>query len=199
MLTVDNLSKSFSNTTILKDINFSLELGKICVITGNNGSGKTTFLKCLSGLMNYESGTINFNSDNGYLFLSDKLNIFGDLNIEENLKVLSTYHNHTFDESVFKESLSILNIKQFKDLPLKFLSRGNLQRNKLCIAMNLNWDYLIIDEPFSNLDKKGIKIFNEVFNNFKLKNKSIIFSTHQNEHKLSIDKIISVEDFKVVK
>ena len=199
MLTVDNLSKSFSNTTILKDINFSLDLGKICVITGNNGSGKTTFLKCLSGLMNYESGTINFNSDNGYLFLSDKLNIFGDLNIEENLKVLSTYHNHTFDESVFKESLSILNIKQFKDLPLKFLSRGNLQRNKLCIAMNLNWDYLIIDEPFSNLDKKGIKIFNEVFNNFKLKNKSIIFSTHQNEHKLSIDKIISVEDFKVVK
>ena len=72
MLTVDNLSKSFSNTTILKDINFSLDLGKICVITGNNGSGKTTFLKCLSGLMNYESGTINFNSDNGYLFLSDK-------------------------------------------------------------------------------------------------------------------------------
>ena len=199
MLTVDNLSKSFSNTTILKDINFSLELGKICVITGNNGSGKTTFLKCLSGLMNYESGTINFNSDNGYLFLSDKLNIFGDLNIEENLKVLSTYHNHTFDDSVFKDSLSILNIRQFKDLPLKFLSRGNLQRNKLCIAMNLNWDYLLIDEPFSNLDKKGIKIFNEVFNNFKLKNKSIIFSTHQNEHKLSIDKIISVEDFKVVK
>ena len=199
MLTVDNLSKSFSNTTILKDINFSLDLGKICVITGNNGSGKTTFLKCLSGLMNYESGTINFNSDNGYLFLSDKLNIFGDLNIEENLKVLSTYHNHIFDDSVFKESLSILNIKQFKDLPLKFLSRGNLQRNKLCIAMNLNWDYLLIDEPFSNLDKKGIKIFNEVFNNFKLKNKSIIFSTHQNEHKLSIDKIISVEDFKVVK
>ena len=199
MLIVDNLSKSFSNTTILKDINFSLDLGKICVITGNNGSGKTTFLKCLSGLMNYESGTINFNSDNGYLFLSDKLNIFGDLNIEENLKVLSTYHNHTFDESVFKESLSILNIKQFKDLPLKFLSRGNLQRNKLCIAMNLNWDYLLIDEPFSNLDKKGIKIFNEVFNNFKLKNKSIIFSTHQNEHKLSIDKIISVEDFKVIK
>lgn len=199
MLTVDNLSKSFSNTTILKDINFSLELGKICVITGNNGSGKTTFLKCLSGLMNYESGTINFNSNNGYLFLSDKLNIFGDLTIEENLKVLSTYHNHAFDESVFKDSLSILNIRQFKDLPLKFLSRGNLQRNKLCIAMNLNWDYLLIDEPFSNLDKKGIKIFNEIFNNFKLKNKSIIFSAHQIDHKLSIDKIISVEDFKAIK
>lgn len=199
MLTVDNLSKSFSNTPILKNVNFSLELGKICLIIGNNGSGKTTFLKCLSGLMNYESGTINFNSNNGYLFLSDKLNIFGDLTIEENLKVLSIYHNHTFDQSVFNESLDILNIKQFKDLPLKFLSRGNLQRNKLCIAMNLNWDYLLIDEPFSNLDKDGVKIFNELFNNFKLKNKSIIFSTHQNDNKLSIDKVISVEDFEEIK
>ena len=134
MLQVINLSKSFSQTSILKNVHFELELGKICVIVGNNGSGKTTFLKCLSGLMNYDSGSIDYNCLNGHLFLSDKLNIFGDLNIEENLKVLSTYHNHTFDESVFKESLSILNIKQFKDLPLKFLSRGNLQRNKLCIA-----------------------------------------------------------------
>ena len=58
-------------------------------------------------------------------------------------------------------------IEKFKDMPLKFLSRGNIQRNKLCIAMNLNWDYLLIDEPFSNLDAEGVKIFRDIFNNFK--------------------------------
>lgn len=88
MLQIKNLSKSFSNTPILNDVNFSLKLGKICAIVGNNGSGKTTFLKCLSGLMNFEAGSIEFNSANGHLFLSDKLNIFGDLTIEENLKVV---------------------------------------------------------------------------------------------------------------
>ena len=71
-----------------------------------------------------------------------------------------------------------------------------MQRNKLCIAMNLNWDYLLIDEPFSNLDREGIKIFNNIFEDFKSKNKSIIYSTHQNSDQSSFDSIISVEDFK---
>lgn len=198
MLQVINLSKSFSQTSILKNVHFELELGKICVIVGNNGSGKTTFLKCLSGLMNYDSGSINYNCLNGHLFLSDKLNIFGDLTIEENLKVVSTYHNQNYDQTFLNDSLKTLNIEQFKDLPLKFLSRGNLQRNKLCIAMNLNWDYLLIDEPFSNLDREGIKIFNNIFEDFKSKNKSIIYSTHQNTEQSSFDSIISVEDFKEV-
>ena len=196
MLQVINLSKSFSQTSILKNVHFELELGKICVIVGNNGSGKTTFLKCLSGLMNYDSGSIDYNCLNGHLFLSDKLNIFGDLTIEENLKVVSTYHNQNYDQTFFNDSLKTLNIEQFKDLPLKFLSRGNLQRNKLCIAMNLDWDYLLIDEPFSNLDREGIKIFNNIFEDFKSKNKSIIYSTHQNTEQSSFDSIISVEDFK---
>tara|TARA_Y200000002_G_scaffold260938_1_gene216589 strand:- start:1355 stop:1804 length:450 start_codon:yes stop_codon:yes gene_type:complete len=146
--------------------------------------------------MNYDSGLIDYNCLNGHLFLSDKLNIFGDLTIEENLKVVSTYHNQNYDQTFFNDSLKTLNIEQFKDLPLKFLSRGNLQRNKLCIAMNLNWDYLLIDEPFSNLDREGIKIFNNIFEDFKSKNKSIIYSTHQNTEQSSFDSIISVEDFK---
>ena len=126
MLQIKNLSKSFSNTPILNDVNFSLKLGEICAIVGNNGSGKTTFLKCLSGLMNFETGSIEFNSTNGHLFLSDKLNIFGDLTIEENLKVISTYHDQNYNKIVFNDSLTMLNIEQFKDMPLKFLSRGNI-------------------------------------------------------------------------
>ena len=65
--------------------------------------------------------------------------------------------------------------------------------------MNLNWDYLLIDEPFSNLDSEGVKIFTDIFNNFKLKNKSIIYSTHQINQKSVNDKVISIEDFKVNK
>jgi len=196
MLKVRNLSKSFSNSSILKDVNFTLDQGKICAVVGSNGSGKTTFLKCLSGLMSYDEGVIDFSSQNGHLFLSDKLNIFGDLTIKQNLEVLSRYYNQDFNQASFKESLKLLNINQYKELPLKFLSRGNLQRNKLCVAINLNWDYLLIDEPFSNLDYDGVKIFKDIFENFKSENKSIIFSTHQNDDNSFCDKIVIVEDFK---
>ena len=196
MLKVRNLSKSFSNSSILKDVNFTLDQGKICAVLGSNGSGKTTFLKCLSGLMSYDEGVVDFRSKNGHLFLSDKLNIFGDLTIKQNLEVLSRYYNQDFNQASFKESLKLLNINQYKELPLKFLSRGNLQRNKLCVAINLNWDYLLIDEPFSNLDYDGVKIFKDIFENFKSENKSIIFSTHQNDDNSFCDNIVIVEDFK---
>tara|TARA_Y100000816_G_scaffold288173_1_gene272261 strand:+ start:622 stop:1218 length:597 start_codon:yes stop_codon:yes gene_type:complete len=196
MLKVRNLSKSFSNSSILKDVNFTLDQGKICAVLGSNGSGKTTFLKCLSGLMSYDEGVVDFGSKNGHLFLSDKLNIFGDLTIKQNLEVLSRYYNQDFNQASFKESLKLLNINQYKELPLKFLSRGNLQRNKLCVAINLNWDYLLIDEPFSNLDYDGVKIFKDIFENFKSENKSIIFSTHQNDDNSFCDKVVIIEDFK---
>ena len=196
MLKVRNLSKSFSNSSILKDVNFTLDQGKICAVLGSNGSGKTTFLKCLSGLMSYDEGVVDFRSKNGHLFLSDKLNIFGDLTIKQNLEVLSRYYNQDFNQASFKESLKLLNINQYKELPLKFLSRGNLQRNKLCVAINLNWDYLLIDEPFSNLDYDGVKIFKDIFENFKSENKSIIFSTHQNDDNSFCDKVVIIEDFK---
>ena len=198
MLKVRNLSKSFSNSSILKDVNFTLDQGKICAVVGSNGSGKTTFLKCLSGLMSYDKGVIDFSSQNGHLFLSDKLNIFGDLTIKQNLEVLSRYYNQDFNQASFKESLKLLNINQYRELPLKFLSRGNLQRNKLCVAINLNWDYLLIDEPFSNLDYDGVKIFKDIFENFKSENKSIIFSTHQNYDNSFCDKVVIVEDFKEI-
>ena len=198
MLKVRNLSKSFSNSSILKDVNFTLDQGKICAVVGSNGSGKTTFLKCLSGLMSYDEGVIDFSSQNGHLFLSDKLNIFGDLTIKQNLEVLSRYYNQDLNQASFKESLKLLNINQYRELPLKFLSRGNLQRNKLCVAINLNWDYLLIDEPFSNLDYDGVKIFKDIFENFKSENKSIIFSTHQNDDNSFCDKVVIVEDFKEI-
>ena len=196
MLKVRNLSKSFSNSSILKDVNFTLDQGKICAVVGSNGTGKTTFLKCLSGLMSYDEGVIDFGSQNGHLFLSDKLNIFGDLTIKQNLEVLSRYYNQDLNQASFKESLKLLNINQYRELPLKFLSRGNLQRNKLCVAINLNWDYLLIDEPFSNLDYDGVKIFKDIFENFKSENKSIIFSTHQNDDNSFCDKVVNVEGFK---
>jgi len=195
MLTVKNLNKSFSNTCVLQNVSFSIDLGKICAISGVNGCGKTTFLKCISGLISYDSGFVEFKSNTNFLFLSDKPNVFGDLTIEENLTILSRYHNQKIDMNIFNDSLEVLNIAELRELPLKFFSQGNLQRNKLVIAMNLQWDYLFIDEPFSNLDHQGIKAFKKIFTRFKSERKSIIFSTHHIDESKSIcDKMINIKN-----
>ena len=189
MLSVEKLSKKYSNKSILNNINFSLSRGEIISISGPNGSGKTTFLKCLANLINFDSG--NIISDKNFVFLSDKPNIFGELTIEENLKIILRQYGQSFDEECFSLSLKQLKIKSLEHLQLKFFSKGNLQRNKLLIAMNFDWDYLLIDEPFSNLDEDGIKIFQNIFQNWKKNNKSIIFSSHMIEK----SKEISTKNF----
>jgi|TARA_B100001094_G_C18154461_1_gene785598 ABC-type multidrug transport system ATPase subunit len=200
MLTIKNLNKSFSSIHVLKDISMSLDLGKICAISGSNGCGKTTFLKCISGLTSFDSGDIEFKSNSNFLFLSDKVNVFGDLTMKENLTVLSRYHNQMIDLNKFNDSLEKLNIKNLSSLPLKFFSQGNLQRNKLLIAMNLKWDYLFVDEPFSNLDYHGIKAFKEIFTSFKSSGKSIIFSTHHIDESKSIcDEMIDIKNSTLVR
>jgi len=189
MLSVEKLSKKYSNKSVLNGINFRLSYGEIISISGPNGSGKTTFLKCLANLINFDSG--NIISDKNFVFLSDKPNIFGELTIEENLKIILRQYGQSFDEECFNISLEQLKIKNLEHLQLKFFSRGNLQRNKLLIAMNIDWDYLLIDEPFSNLDEDGIKIFQNIFQNWKKNNKSIIFSSHMIEK----SKEISTKNF----
>jgi len=189
MLSVEKLSKKYSNKSVLNGINFHLSYGEIISISGPNGSGKTTFLKCLANLINFDSG--NIISDKNFVFLSDKPNIFGELTIEENLKIILRQYDQSFDEECFNISLEQLKIKNLEHLQLKFFSRGNLQRNKLLIAMNIDWDYLLIDEPFSNLDEDGIKIFQNIFQNWKKNNKSIIFSSHMIEK----SKEISTKNF----
>ena len=177
MLQITNLSKSFSDTKVLDDISHTVDLGKLVALLGKNGSGKTTFLKCISNIMNSDSGNINYNGSD-FLFLNDKANIFSDLTILNNLKCILRSYNPNLNINIYNQYLHLLGLKDLENLPLKYFSRGNLQRNKLFIALNLSWDYLLVDEPFTNLDDNAQAVFKDIFIDLKSKNKTIIFSTH---------------------
>jgi len=197
MLNIRNLSKSFSNTKILNEISLSIDSGKLVALLGKNGSGKTTFLKCVSNIMNIDSGNVDYNQSR-ILFLNDKENIFSDLNILDNMKCILHFYNQSLDLDVYNKYLSVLGLKEFENLKLKNLSKGNIQRNKLLIALNLSWDYLLIDEPFSNLDDSGKGIVKEIFLHLKSKNKTIIFSTHNfNQFEDICDESFMIKEGKI--
>ena len=197
MLQVKNLSKSFSDTKVLDNISCTIDSGKLVALLGKNGSGKTTFLKCISNIMNIDSGDIDYNGSN-FLFLNDKANIFSDLTILNNLKCILRSYNQNLNIDTYNKYLNLLGLKELESLPLKYLSRGNLQRNKLFIALNLSWEYLLIDEPFTNLDDSAQAVFREIFLDLKSKNKTISFSTHNFNHVSDIcDQSIEIEKGKV--
>jgi ABC-2 type transport system ATP-binding protein len=198
MLQITNLSKSFSDTKVLDNISHTVDSGKLVALLGKNGSGKTTFLKCISNIMNIDSGDVDYNGSS-FLFLNDKANIFSDLTILNNLKCILRFYNQDLDMDTYNKYLNLLGLKEFESLPLKYLSRGNLQRNKLFIALNLSWKYLLIDEPFTNLDDSAQDIFRDIFLDLKSRDRTIIFSTHNFSHVSDIcDQSIKIEMGKIV-
>jgi len=177
VLEIKNLRKSFSSNCVLDDISCSFSKGKIIALLGKNGSGKTTFLKCVGNIMNIDNGEIEYNGSS-FIFINDKPNIFGDLTIYENLRYILSIYNQEFDSDRYQKSIQDLGLNSMQSIRLKHLSAGNIQRSKILIALNTNWEYLLIDEPFSNLDKEGSIIVKRLLSNLKNQNKTVLFSTH---------------------
>ncbi len=177
VLEIKNLRKSFSTNCVLDDVSCSFSKGKIIALLGKNGSGKTTFLKCLGNIMNIDGGEIEYNGSN-FIFINDKPNMFGDLTIYENLRYILSIYNQDFDSDRYQKSIKDLGLNSMQSIRLKHFSAGNIQRNKILIALNTDWEYLLIDEPFSNLDKEGSIIVKEILSNMKSQKKTVLFSTH---------------------
>ena len=188
-LNVKNLSKSYgSDEPVIKKLNFSLKKGEIISFIGESGSGKTTFLKCLAGLENIDSGLIELsgrllNDHNtfvdaskrkiGFVFQDNPL--FPHLNTMENIK----FNLNKID---YEELSNLLKLTALYGLEKRYpheLSGGEKQR--VCIARSLirKPDLLLLDEPFSNLDSKiKTKIKDEIYRIIKQSGITTIFVTH---------------------
>lgn len=208
MITVNNLNKSFGDTKILQNISLTINDGEICVLLGKSGNGKTTLLRCICGLENFDSGEIIINNkiitDNqGILNLKGEIgmvfqnfNLFPHLSVLENI-ILSPVNVLKQDkEATIKNALSLLESLKLKDKANFYpceLSGGQKQRVAIARALALNPKVLCLDEPTSALDPNNIESLKEIFFNLKNKGKSILIVTHDTNFANSIaDKIVTI-------
>jgi len=177
-------------------------------VVGKSGSGKTTLLKCIYGLEDLESGEI----------LLDKKKILGpSYNLipgDENMKLVSqdfyVLDNHTVEENIFDKLigysneakqkraakiLKLLELNYLKNTRAKFLSSGQKQRVAIARALAIIPNVLLLDEPFSNLDKLLTeKLFSFVLSEVKKNKTSIILITHLAEEALKYADTIAIMD-----
>ncbi|MBN1045298.1 MULTISPECIES: ABC transporter ATP-binding protein [Clostridium] len=205
MIQVDKLSFSIDEKEILKDINLNINEGKIFGIIGPNGVGKSTLLRCLSGIYKTSEGEVRYNDENVYDnpnikenigFVADENTFFYNFKVKEVLKYYK-YAYKNFDIDRFNE------LNEIFKLPLnKFVfqfSKGMKMRLSLALAFSIKAKYLILDEPTSGLDpivkNKLLKIFiDEVANN----NATIIISSHHlGELERICDEVAILDDGKV--
>ena len=167
------------------DINLDINKNEFIVMSGNSGSGKTTFLRCLAGLEDCK-GTIKVNNilwqdntnklkvqkrDIGFVFQSDAL--FMNMNVLDNL----LYVNN--DMTVALRLLDMTNMNSFQKTMPANLSGGQKQRVSICRALMKRPNILLLDEPFSALDEDiKLKLYRELLNIHNEFNLTTIMVSH---------------------
>ena len=209
MIKVDNISKSFADQTVLKDISTSFEKGKTNLIIGQSGSGKTVLMKCCIGLFDVDKGSIFFDDRNfsglsekdkketrqemGVLFQGGAL--FDSFTVEENIMFpLNMFTKQPYEEKLERVNavLSHVNLTNANSKYPAELSGGMIKRVAIARAIAMNPKYLFCDEPNSGLDPKTAEVIDELISELTHKfNMTTVINTHDMNSVLQIGQKIA--------
>lgn len=190
MLKVKNLTKKFGLTIAVNEVSFQVKPGEIFSLIGPNGSGKTTIIKVITGLLQPTSGEVvvgDFNvakeplktkSQIGYI--PDEPVVWPAMTGEEFLHLTGALYG--LDEKkrvkIIPELLSIFNLKGIEKQYFEDYSRGNKQKFAILAALLHQPRLLLIDEPIVGLDPASAEIAKKKFKEFAQNGGAILLATH---------------------
>lgn len=204
MIKVENICKKIKNNEIIKNISYQFDCGKIYGLYGRNGSGKTVFLKLLSGFYKLDSGSVLYDgvsySKNNVCkdvrVLIDGPSFYGDLSGYDNLKLLADINKKNSKKEI-EDILKVVNLYDEKDKKYSKYSLGMKQKLGIAQALMENTKYIFLDEPFNGVEEATVTKLIDYIKSIK-KDKVIIISTHIKEDLDNIsDVIIKIEDGKI--
>ncbi|MBW7856601.1 MAG: ABC transporter ATP-binding protein [Ignavibacteriaceae bacterium] len=200
---VENLSHSFNNGVVFKNVSFSVDKNSPLAITGPNGSGKSTLLKIITGLIRPLNGNVTFTLKGKTLNESDKKNMIGlfapYVNLYDELSGLeniSYFHKlRTKERSDLQALMRKVGLENSAEKPFKSYSSGMKQRLRLAFALSVNPLFLIMDEPTTNLDEEGYEVVSSVIGEQLSKGILIIASNLKSDLRHCVQ-TINIGDFK---
>ena len=196
MISVNNLSKSYNGQRVFSSLNFSVNKGEVLGIIGGNGSGKSTLLKILSKISLPDSGDILISPDISIDYLGHENMFYEEMSIEENIAFFTKFNSAGISEesnSKLKKSLGLEDIYMNK---MYELSYGQAKKSGLYRIVLNNADLILLDEPFSGLDKKSVNNLIAIIQELTSNNKSLVISSNIIEIIESIaTKTINMDNF----
>jgi Cu-processing system ATP-binding protein len=205
MITLYNIIKRYGKLEVLKGIDLNFSKGKISAIVGPNGSGKTTIIKIILGLVKPDYGKVIIDSKqiNGNFLYRENIGYMPQVaSFPENLTVLEVLsmikdlrnRNDNPEENLIKE----FELTGELTKPIKTLSGGNKQKLSAVISLMFDPDILIFDEPTAGLDPVVSSRFKDIVKNEKNRGKTIILTSHiMSEIEELADEIIFLLDGKI--
>ena len=185
-LIVNNLSCQRGYKLLFENLSFELNSGEVLKVSGPNGSGKTSLMKILAGLSSFETGSIDYddtkiNSERynlDFLYLGHLAALSPELSCLENLKYTMRLGNDNLDLD-FSDALKKVGLEKFENELVGKLSAGQKKRIALSLLFITQSKVWLLDEPFSALDSKAIKIIETRIEDHCNSGGICILTTHQ--------------------
>ncbi|NQY81159.1 MAG: ABC transporter ATP-binding protein [Candidatus Caenarcaniphilales bacterium] len=205
---VKNLSKSFAGKQVIKDVSIQVPRGKIFGFLGPNGSGKTTTIRLICGLLTANSGSgtclgydIFNNSENiraktGYM--TQKFSFWEDLTIKENIEFVADMYSIKNSQERVEEAIHNLGLKDRENQLAGKLSGGWKQRLALAACILHKPDLLLLDEPTAGVDPKARRDFWDEIHKLAAQGLTVLVSTHYMDEAERCNEIIYIANGQIV-
>ncbi|NHM06362.1 ATP-binding cassette domain-containing protein [Flavobacterium sp. CYK-4] len=195
MLSVNNISFSYANKPTLESVSFTLERGKCLAVIGESGCGKSTLLQLIYGLHDLNQGEIFWNGDQVFgpkfnlipgvdtmKYLAQDFDLMPYITVAENIgKFLSNRYPKQKKERI-AELLELVEMTEFAQTKVQFLSGGQMQRVALARVLALEPELILLDEPFSHIDNfRKNALRRKVFRHLKDKGITCIIASHDSK------------------
>lgn len=204
VVSIKNFSKSFGETSVVKDLSFEVSQGETFAFLGANGSGKTTTIRCLLGILHPSSGELLINgrpysiamaADIGYL--PEERGLYVDSNVLETMVYFGTLKGMT-KAAATKSAIGYLErvgLSEKKKEKIKVLSSGQQQKIQLGLTIINDPKLLVLDEPTKGLDPVNRGLLLNILTEMKNKGTTIVFITHQMEEVEKIaDRLVMIKN-----
>ena len=204
-INLHHAGKRFNREWIFRNATFEFSSSKAYAITGPNGSGKSTLLQVLGGMLQLSEGSLQYAISNEQLanekvyeqisFCAPYLDVIEEMTLVEFLEFHSQFKNLLSSFNT-KKIISEIGLEAAANKQIRYYSSGMKQRVKLAQAIFSDTAIVLLDEPCSNLDAKGIALYHSLINSYCKEKLVIVCSNDEVEYSFC-NEVISIMDFKI--
>ena len=213
MIKIQNLKKTYKDCVALDTVSMHIRKGEFVAIIGASGRGKTTMLNIIGGLdTDYMGSCVVRNKEMSSLsdvecctlrsryisYVYQFFNLISFLTVKENVCLASQIKGKKVDEKELNQVLKLLGLEHKKDCFANELSGGQQQRVAIARAILAHTDIILADEPTGNLDGENAKNVMDILKTLNKEGKTIVLVTHDLKVANYADRIIRLEQGKIV-